>query len=141
MTAPTPPHWVYVDTSALLEVVLGQPREAEVVACLREARGLASSELLLLEASRVVARLGHLAPAASARLAVLERRLDLCPLDLDLRELLARPFPVEPLRTLDALHLATALDVRLPNETVGFLCLNQRLRANAAALGFRVLPA
>jgi hypothetical protein len=53
---------------------------------------------------------------------------------------LARPFPIEPLRTLDALHLATALSARLPQERVGFLCLDNKLRDNAAALGFDVAP-
>lgn len=133
-------NWVYVETSALLEVVLGQPREAEVLRCLKAARSLGASELLVLEAARVLARLPGERAGPFERLARLEQHIDLCPIDADLRAHLARPFPVEPLRTLDALHLATALDVRLPGETVGFLCLDERLRANAAALGLVVLP-
>lgn len=133
-------NWAYVETSALLEVVLGQPREAEVAACLKSVPALGSSELLVLEASRVLGRLGAAAGPVAERLAFIERRIDLCPIDIELRAQLTRPFPAEPLRTLDALHLATALDLRLPGETVGFLCLDQRLRANAAAMGFTVLP-
>lgn len=133
-------NWLYVETSALLEVILDQPRASEVLAHLTSARALGASELLVLEASRVVGRLGARAGNAVDRLAWLEKRVDLCPIDVDLRAHLARPFAVEPLRTLDALHLATALDVRLPSEKVGFLCLDERLRQNAMALGFAVLP-
>lgn len=90
--------------------------------------------------ARVLGRLGPRAGPTAERLRQIERRIDLCPIDLDLRDGLARPFPIEPLRTLDALHLATALSVRVPGEVVGFACLDERLRANAAALGFVLLP-
>jgi predicted nucleic acid-binding protein len=51
-----------------------------------------------------------------------------------------RPFPVEPIRTLDALHMAAAL--HLQRELLGLtvLSLDARLRQNAEALGFPVLP-
>ena len=133
-------NWLYVETSALLELILDQPRAAEVLAELQSARSLGASELVVLEASRVLGRLGAHAGNAAERLVKLEARLDLCPIDVNLREHLVRPFVIEPLRTLDALHLATALDVRLPGERVGFLCLDERLRQNAAALGFVVVP-
>lgn len=132
--------WLYVETSALLELVLDQPRATEILQYMQHARALAASELLVLEMSRVIARLGKDTGAVVERLAYLERFVDLCPVDVNLRAHLARPFASEPLRTLDALHLATALDLRLPGERVGFLCLDKRLRENAAALGFVVMP-
>lgn len=88
----------------------------------------------------MLGRLGPRAGPTAERLRQIQRRIDLCPIDLDLRDGLARPFPIEPLRTLDALHLATALSVRVPGEIVGFACLDERLRASAAALGFVLLP-
>ena len=50
------------------------------------------------------------------------------------------PFPVEPIRTLDALHLATGVIFleALPRMTV--VSLNERVRANAASLGMEVRP-
>jgi hypothetical protein len=52
-----------------------------------------------------------------------------------------RPFPNEPIRTLDAIHLATALvgHTLVPDTSV--LSLDQRILACAEALGFDVLPA
>ena len=133
--------WVFVESSAALEFLLDQPRRDDVLACLAAAPGLGASELMILESSRVIARLkGHAAEAAFARLAALELRITLFPIRVDLRAELGRPFPIEPVRTLDALHLGTALMVRRPGESVGFLALDDRVRANAAALGFRVLP-
>ena len=51
-------------------------------------------------------------------------------------------FPHEPVRTLDAIHLANA---QLFEERVGIklvmLSTDQRIRMNALDLGFQVLPA
>ena len=47
----------------------------------------------------------------------------------------------EPLRTLDALHLASALSARSSAPGLVFLTLDERLRKNAKLLGFGLLPA
>ena len=52
-----------------------------------------------------------------------------------------RAFPGEPLRTLDAIHLATALVSRRLVTDLQVLSLDQRIRANAVELGFEVVPA
>ena len=49
-----------------------------------------------------------------------------------------RPFPVEPIRTLDALHLATAEALGDPPALVIIITRDLRVRENAAALGFPV---
>lgn len=52
-----------------------------------------------------------------------------------------RPFPPEPIRTLDAIHLATA---SLAHSLVGdmtLLSLDDRVRASARQMGLEVLPA
>lgn len=51
-----------------------------------------------------------------------------------------RPFPVEPIRTLDALHLASALVARSAEAGLMLLTLDQRVRENAQRLGFETLP-
>lgn len=51
-----------------------------------------------------------------------------------------RAFPGEPLRTLDALHLATALATADTLGDLTVLSLDQRLRGSAHALGLRVTP-
>jgi predicted nucleic acid-binding protein len=51
-----------------------------------------------------------------------------------------RPFPVEPVRTLDAIHLASALAVRSVVPGVELLSLDDRMRRAGAQLGFRLQP-
>jgi predicted nucleic acid-binding protein len=47
----------------------------------------------------------------------------------------ARAFPVEPVRTLDAIHLATALEFAAAFPDLRMLSFDQRVRDNAEALG------
>jgi hypothetical protein len=51
-----------------------------------------------------------------------------------------RPFPVGPVRTLDALHLASALVARSVAPGLRLLTLDQRIRENGARLGLAPLP-
>jgi hypothetical protein len=50
----------------------------------------------------------------------------------------ARPFPVEPIRTLDALHVATAELLDESPQLVTIVTRDQRVRDNASALGYVV---
>ena len=52
-----------------------------------------------------------------------------------------RRFPREPVRALDALHLATAVRTAEFRPGLRVLSFDNRIRANAVALGFDVLPA
>ncbi len=49
-----------------------------------------------------------------------------------------RPFPVEPIRTLDAIHLATAEALGDPPALVTIVTRDLRVRDNANALGHPV---
>jgi predicted nucleic acid-binding protein len=102
----------YIDTSALLRLVL---REPDAIETLRASESLVSSELLAVESMRTLDRLrlqGALsAEEAASRRATITAWLEAVDLVLIQRPILARasePFPT-PLGTLDALHLATAL--------------------------------
>ena len=102
----------YLDTSALLRLVLREPGALED---LRSCEALVSSELLAVEALRTIDRLrlqGALTTEeAAARRLVVTEWLEAVDLVVVQRPILARacdPFPV-PLGTLDALHLATLL--------------------------------
>jgi predicted nucleic acid-binding protein len=56
-------------------------------------------------------------------------------------EVLARvraPFPIEPIRTLDAVHLATAELLGEPPPLIVFVTRDRRVRENARALGYAV---
>jgi len=102
----------YLDTSALLRLVLREPGALEEP---RACEGRGSSELLAVESLRTIDRL-RLQSALSPEEAAIRRRivtdwLEAVDLVLLQRPIMARasePFPVA-LGTLDALHLATAL--------------------------------
>ena len=49
-----------------------------------------------------------------------------------------RPFPVEPIRTLDAIHLATAEVLGESPQLVTIVTRDARVRVNARALGYAV---
>jgi hypothetical protein len=51
------------------------------------------------------------------------------------------PFPGEPIRTLDALHLASALVAGRAVADLACLSLDERVCACGRALGLRVMPA
>ena len=102
----------YVDTSALLRLVL---REPGAVDDLRSYDSLVSSELIVVESSRTIDRLrlqGALTveEAAARRRAVSEwlEAIDLVLLRPPVLNRASEPLPI-PLGSLDAIHLATAL--------------------------------
>jgi uncharacterized protein len=132
----------YIDTSVLLRVVLGEPGP------LRQWRSIElaiSSELIRVETLRSIDRARMLAALEDADVA--ERResalslLDGFHLARIDRQVLARaadPFPTL-VRTLDAIHLATALLVRAEHEDMVFATHDAKLGLAARALGFSVI--
>ena len=102
----------YVDTSALLRIVLREPAALDD---LRSYEALVSSELIAVESVRTIDRLrlqGSLtAEESTARVRTVNDWLEAIDLVLLRPPVLSRasePMPM-PLGTLDALHLATAL--------------------------------
>jgi len=51
-----------------------------------------------------------------------------------------QPFPGEPIRSLDAVHLASALLAADSLPDFALVSLDRRVRATASGLGLRVLP-
>ena len=49
-----------------------------------------------------------------------------------------RPFPIEPIRTLDAVHLATTELLGEPPPLIVVVTRDTRVRENAEALGYAV---
>lgn len=103
---------VYVDTSALLRLVLREPGALEE---LPSCQALVSSEVITVESLRTIDRLriqGALSTedAASRRETAMQwlEAVDLVLLQRPILVRASEPFPT-PLGTLDALHLSTAL--------------------------------
>ena len=137
----------YAESSAVLAWVLGEPEAEEVRTVLAAAERVVSSTLTAVECARALARgsatgrIGRTHELAAARL--LEGAMaSWATLEMSgwiLRRAAAR-FPVEPVRTLDALHLATALSFREAYSDLILVSLDDRLRANARPLDLQFGP-
>lgn len=135
----------YVETSALLRAVL---EGDETLRQLLLDGTCYTSALTFAEARRAIRRAriaGRLDPAgvqsARRRVAEFESWADIVPVGDDVLRRTDEEFAVEPVRTLDAIHLATIqlLAEALPELDV--VSADERVRENAKALGIRVLPA
>jgi len=139
---------IYAESSAVLGWLLGEDAASRVREVLSKAELVIASDLTLLECDRVLIRavaLGEIDEAAAA-----DRRAHLnaaatywhvLRLSADIVNRARQPFPAEPIRTLDAIHLASALAARSGVAGVELLSLDDRVRRAADRLGFRVQPA
>ena len=137
----------YAESSAVLSWLLGEPEEPAVRRILGRAERVVASTLTAVECARTLARgagTGRL--EATHELAAL-RLLDEAAASWVTLEMTApvldrarEPFPAEPVRTLDALHLATAALLQGSLGTLTMVSLDDRIRRNARALGLRVAP-
>jgi len=127
----------YADSSALVKLIRKEPETAALRTFLADA-DLVSCELVLTELPRAIRRAAILDPRLQVE-ALIERTnelLDALALrSLDRALLLAAGALVEPaLRALDAIHVATAVDV-FPHD--GFVSYDERQSAAARLAGLR----
>ena len=132
---------VYVDSSVLLRVVLGEPGRLRSWSRITDA---VSSELITLECLRTIDRARiqlrlEDEEVAERRGAVLEaiEGFTLVPIRPPILQRAAEPFPTT-LGTLDAIHLASALLVRDRFEELSLATHDRGLALAALAEGFRV---
>lgn len=138
---------LYAETSAVLRWLFAERDGDAILEQLRSADKVVCSRLTLIEARRVICRAAREHRIAEAEGAALRAQLALAAarwavLELT-RDVAARAeeaFPSEPIRTLDALHLASALVLRQSLPDLVVLSTDARVRANAAQLGLVVLP-
>ena len=62
-------------------------------------------------------------------------------IDSEVVERARKPFPAEPLRALDAIHLASALIVSGGVPELTLLTFDQRIRRAARGMGLSITPA
>lgn len=124
---------LYIDTSALARVMLGEPDTPAITAALVGFQQHFSSRLLAVELRRVALR-EAMPSAADALLG----GVALIPLD---EGLLAGAETVTPatVTTLDALHLVTALKLSNAGFVTALLTYDERLAAGARAHGLAPL--
>lgn len=129
----TPPY-AYVDTSALMKLVVAEPESRALENHLAHRAGLVSSYLAVTELTRAFRR-----ALSKKQLAQVDEVLGAVVLMDITPAILARAAELAPpqLRTLDAIHLATALSA---NDTaLDFITYDVRLAKAAKAHGFTVV--
>jgi predicted nucleic acid-binding protein len=140
----------YFDSSAVLAFVLGQPEGSDTLELWSGMESRCSSILLKAECLiNIRKHAGRLPKGASGawlreRSLLLESCLDeihLKDVDASVLTVLDRETGLAECRTLDALHLATALHMReRASEGFKLVTLDERMRQTAAKLKFDILP-
>jgi predicted nucleic acid-binding protein len=142
-TAPAATPFRYIESSALLAALL--EGDATALDELRIAGQRVTSALTFAEASRALIRAraaGRITPAderaALRALQTFERRCAVIAVTDEVLTRAGRPFPIEPIRTLDAIHLATAELLGETPQLVTLITRDDRVRENGRALGYLV---
>jgi predicted nucleic acid-binding protein len=121
----------YLDSSAIVKLAVREPESDALRRYLRRRRPLLSSALARTEVLRALLPGGE--PAVAAGLRVLER-VDLVRVNDRILNLAGSLLPVE-LRSLDAIHLATAR--RLEAELSEIVTYDERMVAAARSMGLK----
>lgn len=124
---------LYLDTSALVKLVVAEPESAALRAWLVDQNtDLVTADLTRTELMRAARRLD---PGLAVQVTAVLDTLTILRLDSDAYAGAGRLDP-PTLRSLDALHLTAAL--HLGDDLDGLVCYDQRLTAAATQLGVRV---
>ncbi len=133
---------IYEETSAVLRWLFAEEGGESVRETLKTATKVATSRLTLIETRRVVHRAerdGRVTSAQGADLRSIFSQAAATWAVLELSDDVARRaeagFPIEPVRTLDAIHLASAMFLREALPDLAIATRDERVRANAHALG------
>ena len=133
----------YIESSALVAALL--ERDADALKSVRTRGRKVTSALTIAEAARAILRAraaGRLTAdqerAAVRALRQFERRCFLVAVTDPILARVRRPFPVEPVRTLDAVHLATTELLGEPPPLITVVTRDIRVGDNARSLGYAV---
>jgi hypothetical protein len=132
-----------MESSALVVALL--ERDTAIVKKTPRGTQHVTSAVTLAEAARAIIRAratGRLTAeeeqAAVRALRTFERRCFILHVHRAVLDRVRRPFPVEPIRTLNAVHLATAELLGEAPALVTIVTRDGRVRENAQALGYTV---
>ncbi len=138
---------VYAESSAVLSWLLGEPPGPAVRRTLEAAEFVVASDLTLVECDRAFHRVHSLGELSTERFVELRSELVrlasgwvLLRVSDEIVERARDAFPEGPIRSLDALHLASALHTAALIPETALLTHDERVRRCALALGLRLLP-
>ncbi len=138
---------LYAESSAVLAWLLDEDAAQTVVELLAADELIVASDLTLVECDRALYRAVALreltdADAADRRahLATVSSHWTLLRIGSEVLERARQSFPGRPIRTLDAIHLASLLVARSAVPGLALLSLDARVRDAAASLGIELRP-
>jgi predicted nucleic acid-binding protein len=139
---------LYAESSAVLAWLFDEPTSPAVRRLLGDAEVIVASDLTLIECDRVLLRAVALkelteADAADRRAHLIAAAAHWQVLRIagEIVDRARQPFPGDPIRTLDAVHLASLLVARSAVAGLRLLSLDERVRQAAKGLGVAVEPA
>jgi predicted nucleic acid-binding protein len=138
---------VYAESSAVLAWLLAEPEWPRISSLLTASERVVASDLTLIECDRTLLRATALGRMSETELSDRRREFyaamsawTVLRIGSEIVERARRPFPIEPIRSLDAIHLASALTARAALPTLEILSLDDRIRNSARQLGFKLQP-
>ena len=138
---------LYAESSAILAWLLDENFAQEVRNSLAAAEAIVASDLTLIECDRVLIRAvtrGELTEVEAAdrraHLVAAASHWHILRLAPEIVDRARQPFPGEPIRMLDAIHLASVLTARTAIAGLKLLSLDDRVRKAAKKLGLELLP-
>jgi hypothetical protein len=138
---------LYAESSAVLAWLLDEDAGPTVRDLLGNAQLVVASDLTLIECDRVLIRAAALdelteADAADRRahLTTAAAHWNVLRISGEIVDRARQPFPGTPIRTLDAIHLASALVARSVTPGLEVLSLDDRIRGTARHLGLPLQP-
>jgi predicted nucleic acid-binding protein len=138
---------LYAESSAVLAWLLDEKSAADVRRSLAAAEIIVASDLTLIECDRVIIRaaaLGELTEAEAAdrhaHLTAAASHWQILRVAPEIVERARQPFPGDSIRTLDAIHLASALTARTAIIGLMLLSLDDCVRRTGRKLGLGIIP-
>ena len=133
---------VYLETSVVLNWLFGESGAGDVVDRMNKADVLLSSELTRIETVRAVRRASRDGLITESERDELIRLFEeqmaawfRMNMDESVIDRATQEFPVEPVRSLDAIHLATALEFKALYPDLKLLTSDKRIAENCRKLG------
>ena len=129
---------LYLDTSAVLRAILEGGTTPEIERRIAGAPALLTSRLSLVESARALHRVRRSGEVSESKIADAENQIarlwghcEIWELTREVCDLAERIAPTQPLRTLDALHLATYMLARRHLNDLELLTADERLATAA----------
>ena len=133
---------LYIESSAILKWLFGEPGSRDVINLVNKSAAVVSSTLSILETKRSILRAENQRLISAAEASRLIGHFSNTILDWsfieineEIRERASLSFPVEPIRSLDAIHLASMLEFLIIFPDLVVLSFDQRIIDNLEPLG------